>query len=339
MTKPANGLVRTRYPYTAASLGVCLALGLTASPAHAAPRVIATTLERPAVTGVETALRVRAVDPNAPVSGMTVAFGPEVFGLSACMPPGSDGRSPGGPFAPGAPVTLRVPHSYARTGPQPVVARVDSGGCGTNGGTVYQPLTVTPTKPGEQPIAPVIGVPVTVPPLLPTGPGLPGGIELPGIPILSAARCPTAHKRVRRSRRAIREARRGLLCVINSVRRRAGLRALRHNRRLLRAANAHASSMVRRRFFSHVAPGGVVLKARMRRVGYLPARRWRVGENLASAGRSTAPVGIVRAWLRSPPHRAVLYEASFREVGLGLAADRPGGRGGATYTANFGVRR
>lgn len=332
-------------------LGVCLALAPNAPPGHAAPRVIAVGLDPPAVVGAETGLRVRAVDPQAPVSGMTVAFGSQVFALSACRPADSQGRLPGGAFAPGTPVTLRAPHTFSRLGAQGVVARVDSGGCGTRGGTVYQPLTITPSRPGQLPVAPVIGIPVTLPSLLPAGPGLPGGVELPGLPglgaasgldesvAIAAARCPTAHRRVRRSRRAVREARQGSVCVINAVRRRAGLRALRENRRLVRAATAHSRSMVKRRYFSHVAPGGVVLNARLRRVGYLPARRWRIGENLASAGRSATPVSMIRAWLRSPPHRTVLLEGSFREVGLGIVLGRPSGGRGATYTADFGVRR
>jgi uncharacterized protein YkwD len=85
-----------------------------------------------------------------------------------------------------------------------------------------------------------------------------------------------------------------------------------------------------------------VLVARLRRVRYLPARRWFVGENLASGrGRAGSPLSIVRAWLRSPPHRANLLERSFREVGLGLSPGQPSGspNRGVTYTANFGFRR
>ena len=328
---------------------------LSAAPALGAPRVVSAGFDRPTVVGRDLNLFVRAVDPGRPVSGMSVAFGKpaQIFALSACRPAGSDGRAPGGPFAPGAPVTLRAPHRFSRTGAQAVVARIDSGGCDAKGDTVYQPIIATPTQPGQPPVAPIIGLPVTVPGLLPEGPGLPGGVDLPGLPVLSArgeadllavaaARCRAASSPIRRDVRSLRAARRALLCSINSVRRRSGLRGLRANARLRRAATAHSNSMVGRRYFSHTAPGGGVMITRLRRVRYLPARRWLVGENLAT-GRSHAgtPLSLVRAWLRSPPHRANLLERSFREVGLGLAPGQPTASRtrGITCTANFGFRR
>ena len=133
-----------------------------------------------------------------------------------------------------------------------------------------------------------------------------------------------------------------MLCSVNAARRRQGLRPLRANARLRRAATAHSSSMVARRYFSHVEPSGLVLMSRLRRVRYLPARRWLVGENLAAGkGRNATPLSILNAWLLSPPHRANLLERTFREVGLGLVAGQPwsSGKRGITYTANFGFRR
>ena len=337
-----------------AGIAAATPLALSAAPALGAPRIISAGFDRSTVVGRDLNLSVRAVDPGKPVSGMSVAFGKpaEVFALSACRPAGSNGRVPGGPFAPGAPVTLRAPHRFSRTGAQPVVARLDSGGCAPKGETVYQPVTATPTRPGQPPVAPIIGLPVILPELLPEGPGLPGGIELPGLPVLAgaggshllataAAGCRGARSLIRGNRRSLRAARKALACSVNAVRRREGLRDLRVNARLRRAATAHSSSMVRGRYFSHVAPGGVVLTTRLRRVHYLPARRWLVGENLASGSRRSTPLAILGAWLRSPPHRANLLERSFRDVGLGLAPGQPRGSRtrGVTYTANFGFRR
>ena len=113
-----------------------------------------------------------------------------------------------------------------------MVARVDSGGCDAQGESLFQPLSATPTLPGQPPVAPVLGLPVTLPELLPKGPGLPGGIDLPGLPIpidsgdgppgAAAARCPGANTPVRRNVASMRAARRALLCSLNSVRRRGG---------------------------------------------------------------------------------------------------------------------
>ena len=255
------------------------ALLLSAGSALGAPRVVSAGFDRATVVGRDLNLSVRAVDSGRPVNGMTVSFGnpAQVFALSACRPAGSDGRAPGGPFAPGAPVTLRAPHRFARAGVQQVVARVDTGGCDAGGESLYQPLTATLTRPGEPAVAPVIGPPVTKPALLPKLPGLPGEIELPGLPVLAtvaeakvaiaaAAQCPGAGTPIGSDAESLRAARAALLCSINVVRRRAGLRGLRANRRLRRAATAHSNSMVARRYFSHIAPSGAVLISRLRRV-------------------------------------------------------------------------
>ena len=336
--------------------GVVLASLIAAAPASATPKVVAADFDRPTVTGTEVNLRIRAVDPGAPVNGMIVRFGRELFALSACRPAGSDRRAPGGPFAHGAPVTLQAPHTFSRTGVHGVLARVDSGGCGPAGGSVFQPVIVIPTRPGTPPTQPAFGPSTSSPALLPRGPGLPGSSDLPG-PLalpgslsatdlsaaatvrMAAARCPGASRRVRNTAASRREATANLLCVMNAARRRKGLRGLRMDLRLQRAATAHSRSMVQGGYFSHIGPGGVALISRLRRAGYLPARRWLAGENLAAG--AGGPLGILRAWLRSPPHRQNIYLRSFRHVGLGVVSGLPrrSRSRGATYTANFGFRR
>jgi uncharacterized protein YkwD len=132
------------------------------------------------------------------------------------------------------------------------------------------------------------------------------------------------------------------LCLINVQRHRHGLPAVRLNPRLSQAARAHSRDMVRRRYFSHTTPEGLSFADRIRGTGYLRAsRRWFVGENLAWGwrGRDSAR-RIVRAWMHSPPHREVMLNPAFSEVGIGIASGvpRPLPPGGATYTADFGVR-
>jgi uncharacterized protein YkwD len=132
------------------------------------------------------------------------------------------------------------------------------------------------------------------------------------------------------------------LCLINVQRHRHGLPAVRLNPRLSQAARAHSRDMVRRRYFSHTTPEGLSFADRIRGTGYLRAsRQWFVGENLAWGwrGRDSAR-RIVRAWMHSPPHREVMLNPAFSEVGIGIAAGvpRPLPPGGATYTADFGVR-
>jgi uncharacterized protein YkwD len=136
---------------------------------------------------------------------------------------------------------------------------------------------------------------------------------------------------------------RTMACLINAERRARGLRPLRLDPRLSKAAREHSLDMVRRRYFSHSSPEGLSPAQRVRSTGYLRASRaWVVGENIAWGwhGRETA-AAVVRAWMASPPHREEILRPSFRDIGIGAVAGapRPVPRGGATYTADFGVRR
>lgn len=132
------------------------------------------------------------------------------------------------------------------------------------------------------------------------------------------------------------------ICLVNVERTERGLRPLKLNRRLSRAAARHAGDMVRRDYFSHNSLTGASFVDRIRRAGYLRGPRgWMVGENLAwGAGDRSPPAAIVRAWMHSPGHRANILQRRFREVGIGLVmgapqrADAPA----ATYATDFGAR-
>ena len=82
---------------------------------------------------------------------------------------------------------------------------------------------------------------------------------------------------------------------------------------------------------------------RIRHSGYLhSAHRWVLGENLAWGTRSRSSArAIVRAWMHSPRHRKAILTPAYREVGIGVVpgVQRPGQTEGATYTADFGVKR
>ena len=133
-------------------------------------------------------------------------------------------------------------------------------------------------------------------------------------------------------------ARHAVVCEVNRVRRRHGLAPVSADARLIRMARGFARTMVARRFFSHVGPGGATLSARRRAAGY---RGRAIGEVLAwGEGRYASPRAAVRSWLRSPPHRRVLLSPSYRDVGVGIALGSPFGgsmRSSATYVANFGA--
>lgn len=157
---------------------------------------------------------------------------------------------------------------------------------------------------------------------------------LAGAPAQAAGECPGA-ERVPSPTVSAADLR-ALACVVNHERRRRGRPALRRVRTLDRAAARHSADMVARGYFDHRSPGGSVPADRARDAGYLHgARSWRVAENIAwGAGTAATPASIVRAWLRSPPHRAILLAGGVSDAGVGIASGAPRGgvSRGATYT-------
>src|SRR3954451_3224086 len=133
-----------------------------------------------------------------------------------------------------------------------------------------------------------------------------------------------------------------VLCLLNSQRTARGLHPLKMNRKLSRAALAHAKNMVERHYFSHNGPDGTPL-SRIKKAGYIPrVGLWTVGENLAwGTGTSAAAGQIMTAWMNSPEHKANILTKGFKEIGIGIVASPPSGGGpGATYATTFGgIRR
>jgi uncharacterized protein YkwD len=134
-----------------------------------------------------------------------------------------------------------------------------------------------------------------------------------------------------------------VLCLHNRERAARGLPKLAGHADLRTAAERHSTHMVEARFFSHDAPNGADMADRILGTGYGRGQGWSLGENIAwgTGGLATA-AAIHRAWMRSPGHKANILRRQFREIGIGIALGAPvdaGGQAGATYTADFGVRR
>jgi uncharacterized protein YkwD len=135
-----------------------------------------------------------------------------------------------------------------------------------------------------------------------------------------------------------------LLAQINAFRAAHGLASLKVSGALTGAADAHSSQMARLGFFSHNSANGQSFSQRIAQA-YSPRgfRSWSVGENLVWGGPDIGAARAFRLWLSSPPHRANLLNARWREVGLGAvhSTSAPGvyGGGSATIvTADFGAR-
>jgi uncharacterized protein YkwD len=138
--------------------------------------------------------------------------------------------------------------------------------------------------------------------------------------------------------------RQATLCLLNAERSAHGLRDLRANPRLRRAATSYAHQMASRDFFSHTSPSGSTPLSRITSTRYLSgARSWAIGENLAwGTGSYATPDGTVRAWMNSAGHRANILSPTFREIGIGVAHGAPvnvaAAASGATYATDFGSR-
>jgi uncharacterized protein YkwD len=129
-----------------------------------------------------------------------------------------------------------------------------------------------------------------------------------------------------------------VLCLVNRERSAHGLRSLREAGPLRLAAARYSRQMVAGSFFDHVSPSGSTLSSRVRLTGY---RGRALGENIGwGTGSLATPVEIVRAWMASPPHRAVMLNGRYREGGVGVAPGSPLGAPGpaATFVLDVGTR-
>jgi uncharacterized protein YkwD len=133
-------------------------------------------------------------------------------------------------------------------------------------------------------------------------------------------------------------------CLINEERAKAGLRSVRFNGRLRQAALSHSQDMVRRGYFEHTSPSGKTFVDRITAAGYTRrARRWLLGENLVWGRDSeSTPQAMVDDWMGSPPHRANLLRARFREIGVAAVRGTPvdsSDLNGITVSSEYGFRK
>ena len=136
------------------------------------------------------------------------------------------------------------------------------------------------------------------------------------------------------------DVRAALRCLVNVTRARHGLPPLRSDARLNAAADAHSADMVSRGYFAHNTPDGASISDRARQAGYVAGSGdWALGEDIGwGTGPESTPASIFVAFMISPPHRRIILDGEFREIGVGVAPGVPGaGQGaGATFTLDFG---
>jgi uncharacterized protein YkwD len=148
------------------------------------------------------------------------------------------------------------------------------------------------------------------------------------VPATAGARCRGAHHRPKLAR--LHAARVATLCLINRMRAQAGLGHMHAAHPLRLAAQEHAQSMAAGSYFAHTEPSGATLLDRITNTGVTSVAL--VGENLYWGQRRLAsPAAAVRAWMRSPGHRAILLDGRFQHAGIGMAWGRPPGVAGHAF--------
>jgi uncharacterized protein YkwD len=113
-----------------------------------------------------------------------------------------------------------------------------------------------------------------------------------------------------------------LLALVNKERAKRGLSQLRMNSKLVDSARAHSTEMGEQKYFSHDSPSGETWSSRIIRYGYTRegCRLWKAGENIYyGAGLYSSPYVVVKAWMDSSSHRAVILTKVFRDIGIGAA--------------------
>jgi uncharacterized protein YkwD len=134
------------------------------------------------------------------------------------------------------------------------------------------------------------------------------------------------------------------LCMIDAIRAGDHLHVLRPNRDLAGVASGQVGAMLRLDYFADVRPTGQTPLALVDSTPYpASASSVAVGENLAwGLGDGATPLQVVAALMASPPHREVILDPSYRDVGIAVAPRVPRvvarHRHGATYAIEFGVR-
>lgn len=125
-------------------------------------------------------------------------------------------------------------------------------------------------------------------------------------------------------------------CMTNFARRHDGLGQFGNAAALDRSATRKNDDILRCDSFSHYACGRDFTYW-MQRSGYLAARCWRAGENIAwgTEGKGTVRAIFV-AWLHSPEHRANLL-GRYSQIGISLSVGTlEGHRGAHVWTQDFG---
>ena len=135
---------------------------------------------------------------------------------------------------------------------------------------------------------------------------------------------PAAQARMSRAERSV-------LAKVNHMRAQRGVRPVRGDDRLARAADAHNRDMLRRDFFAHESSNGQSTYTRVRHYRH----RNLIGETLAYVDGRCSPARVVSMWRHSAGHYAVLTDARLRRIGISKMHGKLWGRRVTIWTADL----
>ncbi len=118
-----------------------------------------------------------------------------------------------------------------------------------------------------------------------------------------------------------------VVALVNTARAGRGCAPVQVDPRLRTAARAHSGDMARHGYFNHTGSDGSSPADRAQAAGYQDL----ISENIAF-GYAT-PADVMRAWMKSPHHRANVIDCAAQSIGVGLIYS-PGGT--AYWTQLFG---
>jgi uncharacterized protein YkwD len=118
----------------------------------------------------------------------------------------------------------------------------------------------------------------------------------------------------------------------NIVRARSGLPALRYNPILAKSAVAKAQDMFKNNYWAHNSPSGKNPWSFFKESGYQYSV---AGENLAKDFYDTD--SMMKAWMKSPTHRANIVHSKYKEIGIGVVNGILGGVKTTLVVQHFGT--
>lgn len=103
---------------------------------------------------------------------------------------------------------------------------------------------------------------------------------------------------------------------INITRQELGLPTLTTNTILMQVSEAHCVDMASRKYFAHESPEGDHAGQRLDLAKY----KWSYWGEVLARG-SLTPEETLQGWMNSPPHKAILIDGNYQEIGIGFTED------------------